>query len=79
MINVVNNAWYKNIRLFQYTFVRGFFVMVPRGVPREITTWAWVLKGGSRTQNSTKDPKFGPRASGTSSKKYLRAKIAKPK
>jgi hypothetical protein len=48
--------------------VRGVFVMMPRGVPRAITTWTWVLRGGSRTQNLTEGPKFGPKASGASSK-----------
>jgi hypothetical protein len=51
-------------------------VMVPRVVPRMITTWTWVLIRGSQsqTQNSTKGPKLGPRANGTSSKKELKAK-----
>ena len=55
-------------------FVRGIFVMVPRVVPRVITTWTWVLIRGSRTQNSTEGPKLGPRANETSSKKELKAK-----
>ena len=38
--------------------VRGVFVILPRGVLRAITTWTWVFKRGSRTQNSTEGPKL---------------------
>ena len=37
------------------------------------------LKQGSRTQNSTKGPKFGPRASGTLSKNIWEPRSQKPK
>ena len=52
--------------------------MVPRGVPRAITTWTWVLRRGSQTQNSNEGPKFSPRASGTSSKNIWEPRLWSP-
>ena len=43
-------------------------MLVSRVTPRTVITWTWVLRRGSRTQNSTEGPKFGPRANGASSK-----------
>ena len=38
-------------------YVRGVFVIVPRGMPRAITTWAWILK-----KKGVVKPKIQPKA-----------------
>jgi hypothetical protein len=55
------------------------FVLVPRVAPRAVATCIWALWRGSRTQNSTEGPKFGPRANGVSSKNSWKPKLSKPK
>ena len=57
----------------------GVFVLVPRVALRAITTCTWVLRRGSRIQNSTEGPKVGPRANGASSKHSWKPKVLKPK
>ena len=57
---------------------RGVFVIVPCGVPRAITMWTWVLRRGSRTQNSTESLKSGPSASGASSKNIREPRFWSP-
>ena len=52
---------------------------MPCVVPRAITTCTWVLRRGSRTQNSTKGPKFGLRTNGASSKNNWKLKLLEPK
>ena len=58
--------------------MRGGFVLVSRVVLRAITTWTWALWRRSRTQNSTKSPKVGPRASGASFVHGRKPKLLKP-
>ena len=52
--------------------------MMPRVVPRAIATWTWVLRRGSRIQNSTEGPKSGLRANGASSKNIWEPRLWSP-
>ena len=71
---------HKNCELQNHPFkvVRGVFVLVPRVVPRAITTCTWALWRGSRTQNSIEGPKVGLRANGASFKHGWKPKLLKP-